>query len=153
MIFLSKKTTWLLFAFLLGLASILVVGEARGAKDQRKVELSANTDVYLPVAVKNFPWITPFGSQVGDFSAAGVTDLAKDAGLNWVRLDAFHWGNIEPQNTNASGYKWSAVDEASLIAASENGMQVIGIIRDTPDWAQKIPVSYTHLTLPTILLV
>jgi len=136
--FLPKISTWFLFALLLGVVSILVVGVARGAKVQDEDGLSASTDVYLPVAVKSYPWVTIFGTQVQDFNDAGVTTLARDANLSWVRLDAFHWGDIEPQNTTVSGYKWSAVDEASLIAASENGMQVIGIIRDTPDWAQKI---------------
>ncbi len=135
----SHYTTWLFFGLVLGLVTILISGEARGAAVEKSTDSSAITGVYLPITVNNSPWVTTFGTQVKSFNDSAVTNLAKNSGVQWVRMDTFHWGNIEPQNTNASGYKWSAVDEASLITANQNGMQVIGIIRDTPDWAQKIP--------------
>jgi len=132
----SKKPSWLLFGLILGISLTFITGEASGARVKNE---NAVTVVYLPLTVNNYPWITSFGTQVSDFNNPGETNLAIDAGLQWARMDAFHWGKIEPQNTNAAGYQWSAVDEASLITASENGIQVIGIIRDTPDWAQKNP--------------
>ena len=135
--FLQKISPWIISIIVLG-SLLFVVDDALGAKDRAEVEMSAATDVFLPMTVKSYPWITSFGAQARDFGDAGETALAREAGLNWVRLDAFHWGDIEPTNTNPSGFNWSAVDEATLQAASENGMQVIGIIRDTPDWAQKI---------------
>ena len=135
--FLQKISPWIISIIVLG-SLLFVVDDALGAKDRAEVEMSAATDVFLPMTVKSYPWITSFGAQVKDFGDAGETALAREAGLNWVRLDAFHWGDIEPTNTNPSGFNWSAVDEATLQVASENGMQVIGIIRDTPDWAQKI---------------
>ena len=137
--FQSKQHIWLLLSLVLGAASILITSDARGARNQSEPEVAASTDVYLPFAVNNYPWITSFGAQVSDFSDLDVTSLAKDAGLHWARMDVFQWANIEPQNTTASGYKWSAVDEASLITANQNGINIIGIIRNTPSWAQKIP--------------
>jgi hypothetical protein len=135
----SHITTWLFFGLVLGLITIFISGEARGAAVENNTDSSAITGVYLPITVNNSPWNTSFGTQVKSFNDSGVMNLAKDSGVQWIRMDTFRWGKIEPQNTNASGYKWSAVDEASLIAAYQNGMQVIGIIRDTPAWAQKIP--------------
>ena len=134
--FLTKLRSWLLLGLALGIALFLITGEASGARVQNK---NAVIDVYLPLTVSNYPWIASFGAQVSDFSDPGETNLVTEAGLQWARMDAFHWAKIEPLNTNAVGYQWSAVDEASLITASENGIQVIGIIRDTPDWARKNP--------------
>jgi hypothetical protein len=54
-------------------------------------------------------------------------------------MDVFDWSKIEPVNTNPTGFDWSSVDEASLKTASENGLKVIAIIRNTPSWAQKDP--------------
>ena len=129
----------LLLILILGMVFILISGQALGAQDEYSSLPAADSSVYLPLAINNSPWAATFGSQISNFNYPNFTNLAIESGIRWVRMDAFHWGDIEPQNTNALGYKWSAVDNASLIAANQNGMQVIGIIRDTPGWAQKIP--------------
>lgn len=135
----TRKYIWLVLGLILGLLTILLTVESSVAKNSlEKTELTIN-DIYLPVTVKHYPWVTTFGSQVRDFTDPGVTNLAQESGLNWVRIDAFDWSQIEPQNTNSSAYNWSIVDETTLQAASDNGMNVIAIIRNTPDWAQKVP--------------
>ncbi|MFN2264098.1 MAG: hypothetical protein ACK2UM_07535 [Anaerolineales bacterium] len=137
--FRRKQPYWIITSLVLGVALVLISVSASGAQNPSESDLAASTEVYLPLMVNTYPWIAPIGAQVVDFNDPNVTALAKDGGVQWARMDVFRWGKIEPQNTNSSGYKWSAVDESSLIAAHENGINVIGIIRDTPSWAQQIP--------------
>jgi hypothetical protein len=71
-------------------------------------------------------------------------DLVKaaDGGVHWLRFSAFDWDRIEPQRTNPPTYHWEAVNEAGLKGAADQGMQVIAIVKLTPDWAQKFPGKY-----------
>lgn len=128
----------LIFIGFLGFVTVYFSGKALGADQEITAESAAESSIYLPIAVNNSPWEAAFGSQVSSFNYPNMANLAFESGIQWVRMDVFQWGKIEPTNTSAAGYKWSEVDEASLIAASQNGMKVIGIIRNTPSWAQKI---------------
>ncbi len=132
----SRKSTWLVLGLLLGSLTILFSVESSLARQLGSVT-SINT--YLPFSVKHYPWITSFGSQVRDFNNPSVVTLVEESRLNWARIDAFNWSQIEPTNTNSAGYNWSSVDNATLQAASEKGIKVIAIIRGTPGWAQKVP--------------
>jgi hypothetical protein len=67
---------------------------------------------------------------------------ALDAGVHWVRTSAFRWDKIEPVRTEPPTYHWDEVAEQQLRNAADNGLEVIGIIHFTPDWAQKVPGSY-----------
>lgn len=113
--------------------------EAIWAKNQQETAPLVTNNVFLPVSMKNYPQTRIFGAQVVNLGDTTVTDLAKDSGLYWARIDAFDWSKIEPQNTNPSTYLWHVVDEESLKAASENNIEVIAIVRNTPTWAQKYP--------------
>jgi len=135
----SQIGRWLLIGLVIGLFMVFVSNDAQGANIEYSTNSANNSGLYFPLTVTNSPWITTFGTQVRSLSNPAVDDLLNESGVHWVRMDTFHWAWIEPQNTSSTGYKWSTVDENSLIAASQNGMNVIGIIRDTPDWAQKIP--------------
>ncbi len=66
--------------------------------------------------------------------------LAGDAGVHWVRFPAFDWDRIQP--TRTSTYDWQTVDEVSLRNAADEGLQIIGTIKYTPAWAQKVPGSF-----------
>lgn len=134
-----RNYIWPVLGLILGLLTFLITVEVSVAKNSEESTTSTNTDIYLPITMKNYPWVTTFGAQVRDLTDPGVTSLAQESGLNWVRIDAFNWSKIEPQNINSAGYNWNAVDEVTLKAASENGMKVIAIIKNTPDWAQKKP--------------
>jgi len=134
-----RNYIWVVLGLILGVLTFLITVEASVAKNSEESTTSAGTDIYLPITMKHYPWVTTFGAQVRDLTDPGVTSLAQESGLNWVRIDAFNWSKIEPQNTNSAGYNWNAVDEETLKAASDNGMKVIAIIKNTPDWAQKKP--------------
>jgi hypothetical protein len=66
---------------------------------------------------------------------------ALQAGAHWVRFPVFRWDRIEPVRVNPPDYKWTAVDEASLLNAQAGGMETIAIVHYTPAWAQKYPGS------------
>jgi len=108
---LSRKSIWLIISLVLGLTTFLFTAKSSIAKKSGDTTATTDTAVYLPVSLKYFPWITTFGAQVMDFNVPGATSLAQESGLNWVRVDAFNWSRIEPQNTNPSGYNWNAIDD------------------------------------------
>jgi hypothetical protein len=83
-----------------------------------------------------------FGAQMNNAidEAQGLSQ-ALNGGVYWVRFNAFDWDRIEPVLTVPPTFHWENVDEGSLIRASQNGLQVIAVVKYTPDWAQKYPGS------------
>ena len=134
------------FRFLKGMALLFILailisfGKPINAKISN-IQSSDTADslIYLPLSMKNYPWRTIFGTQTQNLGDETFSSLAVDAGLDWVRLDAFNWSKIEPQRTDPPTYKWNSVDQESLKAAKDNGIEAIAIVRGTPDWAQKYP--------------
>ncbi len=127
------------FGLVLAIMTQLVSVQTSGANTEAGRTTLNAINTYLPMTVNNYPWVTSYGAQVRDFGDPDVANYADQSGINWVRIDAFDWSMIEPQNSGPSGYNWNAVDEATLIAASELGLNVIAIIRNAPAWAQKNP--------------
>jgi hypothetical protein len=66
--------------------------------------------------------------------------LIQDAGLKFMRYNGLLWPRVEPQEGER---KWNAIGklEKKLADASATGVEVILIIRGTPEWAQKVPGS------------
>jgi hypothetical protein len=64
---------------------------------------------------------------------SSVVDLKS----SWIRYNGLRWSLVEPNKGERS---WSAVEEleASLLRASQRGIEVILIVRSTPAWAQAI---------------
>jgi hypothetical protein len=79
---------------------------------------------------------------MGPIRDRGGLQQAKGAGVRWVRFGDFAWDEIEPTRTDPPTYRWGAIDEGSLINAVNNGLEVIGVVQFTPDWAQKYPGVY-----------
>lgn len=69
-------------------------------------------------------------------------DLAVEAGVHWLRFLALEWDRIEPERTEPPTYHWDVVDETSLRAAAERGLEVIALVQFTPEWAQAVPGSF-----------
>jgi len=69
-------------------------------------------------------------------AARGLEQVAR-AGTYWVRRNAVLWSSVEP---GEGTYNWNALArlESELQDASEKGIQVILIVRSTPQWARKI---------------
>jgi len=92
--------------------------------------------VYLPMVGRSLPRVQVLGTEMWWIGPSHGSQLAVDAGIYWVRFDAFHWDEIEPQ---PGTYLWNSVDEGSLKRAADNGFEVIATIKFTPAWAQKVP--------------
>ena len=65
----------------------------------------------------------------------------KQAGAYLMRRNALLWSKIEPNEGDRNWQAQSAL-EIELKTASEQGLQVILIVRSTPLWAQKLPDYY-----------
>ena len=96
--------------------------------------------VFLPLLAQSYPLPPPiFGTEMKSTSPQ-YSGLASDAGVNWLRFPAFDWDRIQP--TRTSTYDWQTVDEVSLRNAAAEGLQIIGTIKFTPEWAQKVTGSF-----------
>jgi hypothetical protein len=99
---------------------------------------------YLPLLSRD-SIATPypvFGVQIESVinNGSGLPE-AVQAGSYWVRFEAFDWDLIEPVPSTPPVYRWETVDEASLLNASQNGLNLIALVKYTPAWAQKYPGS------------
>jgi len=107
------------------------------------VESSGGLTVHLPLVGRDFPPPPPqFGVQMHEIDEIRGFNYLTQTGNHWIRFNAFPWDKIEPVNTDPSGYDWSVVDEESLENAAASGMEVIGVVKFTPEWAQKVEGSY-----------
>ena len=132
----------LLIGFILNL--ILFAGSGQPAHTQEVAD-SNSKQTYLPIITNSYvylPLLSIFGAQMnGVINEAEGLSQAVNGGVYWVRFDAFDWDRIEPVPTAPSTFHWENVDEGSLLQASQNGLNVIAVVKYTPDWAQKIPGS------------
>ena len=91
--------------------------------------------VYLPLVIRNFPPLqTLFGAEMGQLASAGEAA----ANISWTRRNAVLWSSVEPTE---GARNWSALAglESELQDASSKGIQVILIVRSTPQWARLLP--------------
>jgi hypothetical protein len=129
---------WQVVALLLVVSFMISFGQPIDAKKSSSPSPDlADNFTYLPLSMKNAPWRTVFGTQVKNLGDEAISSLAVDAGIDWARLDSFNWSYIEPQRTDPPTYKWNQVDQKSIKAARENGIQAIAIVRGAPEWARK----------------
>lgn len=89
------------------------------------------------------PIPTPPLEPIGGIELHSLTnehglDLLRDTNAYWIRKNALLWTDVEP---NEGDRNWAAVAalENELINASEQGYEVILIVRRTPLWAQAVP--------------
>jgi hypothetical protein len=105
---------------------------------------SVTTTLYLPAVFARFtnpPSI--FGVQMTrQVDDTHGLSRAVAAQMQWLRLSAFHWDEIEPVRTTPATYDWSVVDEQSLFNARSRRMEIIAIVQFAPSWAQAIYGSY-----------
>jgi hypothetical protein len=97
---------------------------------------SADNIYYLPGVVKNFPFATAFGADLGAITATNGLYEMRQAGASWLRRAGLKWSAVE---TNKNERNWAALEnmENEMIAASSKGMELILIVYSTPEWAQK----------------
>jgi hypothetical protein len=95
--------------------------------------------VFLPV-VTHQHLRTVFGVQMPTITDQDGLQQVRDAEVSWVRRSNLDWRLIEQVEGQ---YQWNqphvAQLEEELIQASLKGMEVILVVHQTPEWAQKIP--------------
>lgn len=78
-----------------------------------------------------------FGVEMNQLTPAKGLDQMEAANASWTRRNGVRWSAVEP----TEGVRdWSALAslESELQDASSRGIQVILIVRSTPEWARKI---------------
>ena len=80
------------------------------------------------------------GSESIALELQGKEALIHNAGLKFMRNNRFLWLSVEPREGDR---KWNAIKEfeQNLADASTIGVEIILIVRGTPEWAQKVPGS------------
>jgi hypothetical protein len=93
--------------------------------------------IYLPLVMHNFSLQTIFGAEMDQLTSGGGLDQMAAAIISWTRRNAVLWSNVEPAEDVRN---WSALAslESDLQDASSKGIQVILIVRSTPEWARKV---------------
>jgi hypothetical protein len=101
---------------------------------------------YLPFIVGGIPQSTPnapsssiFGIEVDDLSNPIYLSDTQNANPTWIRQGGLSWDLAQP--TKNGTIDWSKIKnvEPGMIKASQLGYNLIQIVTDTPDWAQKYP--------------
>lgn len=104
------------------------------------------TDTAVPATQEIQPPPTDFspaaqhiliGAEIGKIGGDFNANLLAESGIHISRHNGLQWSKVEPFDGERS---WEAVSdlEQNLIAAADNGLETILIIRGTPAWAQKI---------------
>lgn len=93
---------------------------------------------YLPFIQNGFPLATVFGTESKSIDGQGGLYKMMETEVYWWRLNGVLWSDVE---ATKGFYDWTALAdlEGDLANAARNGIQVILIVRGTPDWAQAIP--------------
>ncbi len=97
--------------------------------------LPTNTPLPVPTQGPYLPAQPVWGIEMYTLTADAGLDLVKQAGAYWVRRNALLWSEVEPTE---GARNWDALAglEAELKAAAAQGLQVVLIVRSTPEWAQ-----------------
>jgi hypothetical protein len=102
--------------------------------------------IFLPMIKTSLPTpstpSTPsiFGMQTHDY---GLLGIAAEANNYWIRHNALYWSKYQPDGPGqfVRG-SYATYIEGIMKDTSEAGMEMILIVRSTPEWAQKYPGYY-----------
>lgn len=82
-----------------------------------------------------------YGMSIANYDGDYDLDIADRLGMSFVRLHAFSWKDIEPDNVteaNGKAYNWSDYDKIFNRIRNELDFDVIGNILYTPKWASPV---------------
>lgn len=133
---------WAAVAGLFALLAVAVLGGFATNRTRSALAAAHTSTIYLPIVSRDFPLQTIFGveTQRGLFSGQGLEEIV-GAEISWVRRNVVLWADVEPDQGDRN---WDALAslEQELINASMENIEVVLIVRRTPDWAQKMSGSY-----------
>lgn len=136
-----KQNKWIRLTFWLLLAlTFLVTPAASIAAPTEPEATDINPSAYVPqvhnhVCAGTRDSSNPFGTQV--YGATGYKQsefiaLQKSQSA-WLR-NIIEWPAVEPTNRPPSEYRWNSAD-AAVRAATENCLNLLITVEETPDWA------------------
>jgi len=93
------------------------------------------SSIFLPNILIRYPLKTAFGVATNPLTnSAGLSQIAL-AGSTWTRNSGLLWSEVEPVEGSLQ-WENAAFLEQQLINAAAAGLEVILIVRGTPEWAQ-----------------
>ncbi len=129
-------TSQLIRIFLL--LSLLSLGNpAVSSAPAHMAAASEGSAQYLPLIAHRFPPLpTVFGVEMWAIAPNEGLDAVAQAGSYWTHRNGVDWARVEPVEGQRD---WSALAalENELLNAAARGLEVILIVRGTPDWAQR----------------
>ncbi|MBE0409923.1 MAG: hypothetical protein IBX69_09340 [Anaerolineales bacterium] len=121
---------------------LTVFAQGQRLSSQSQVDVLENGNeyqIYMPLLEKAWGK-SIFGIELHRMNSGGGLNLMKDAGAFWIRRNGLLWSDVEPvqgvRNWDVSPVRSL---ETELINANQAGMEVILIIRSTPEWAREDP--------------
>ncbi|MGC9423940.1 Ig-like domain-containing protein [Vibrio sp.] len=94
-----------------------------------------NDSIMDEISTLDGSYVPSFGVEVKDTSTLNLVDGgAIEPNNHWVRINGLLWSDAQPDI--APIYNWSTALDEQLQDASDAGMEIILIVRSTPDWAR-----------------
>lgn len=120
-----------------GFASPPLSGEINSVQ----VAESVTGSKYLPLTMNFSPSNTVFGVEMQQINSDNGLGEVVTAAPSWVRRNALYWSDAEPAEGT---YTWSNLTdlEQEMINASQDGLNLVLIVRSTPPWAQELDGYY-----------
>ena len=113
---------------------------AQAASDQlTSTNVGAVTTVTLPLIFNSTFANSIFGVETTSITGTELS-LLQQSGASWVRRNGLIWSGVEPTE---GARNWNSLGalEQEMITASNNGLHLILVVRSTPYWAQKNPIT------------
>jgi len=92
---------------------------------------------FLPLVTRNGVLSKVMGVETS-WIDQNLIDKASGVDTYWWRYSAFSWKAIEPNDVDPNQYNWGAVNDHHLTLAASNGFEIVAVVKNAPDFAQKI---------------
>jgi len=106
--------------------------------DQVHTEDEELIPIYLPISMKNFPWINPFGVENQNLWKQGtaIYQQGKQLNSNWARMGSnISWRELQPNEGDPIRWEKLKGFEEELKALISLEMTPIVVVKDSPHWA------------------
>jgi hypothetical protein len=90
--------------------------------------------ISIPLLMSRYPLTPVFGIEARNYH-----NTISEANVHWLRLNGIRWSLVQPNGPGSFDWNEHTNIESNIVAASENGLETILILRGTPEWAQKYP--------------
>lgn len=111
------------------------------ANAENKKDLKSNVeaedlsqDIFLPMVLNHYPPQNIFGTYLENINNENDLNQMVNANMKWMRRQ-FHWHVMEPEEGQRN---WTTMNkiENEILFANQNNVEIIAVLRQTPDWAE-----------------